>query len=190
MIKYGAHAKINDNYIFLEGDISHFLLEDLLSKIQITTIQNYDTFSGDGISSPDKKIITETQDYDLRYPTVHQGEVFLCDFGTPYKSEQGFIRPAIVIQKDNYIQNPNALVIPVTTTIKRKYEFDWFGVLGQDTMVDYDTSFFSTKESVALTAMAKVVDKSRFRRYLGKLKKDVTDEIVEKVCKVIGLKMH
>ena len=33
-------------------------------------------------------IQTVIEKYDLLYPTVKRGEVYLCDFGKPYGSEQ------------------------------------------------------------------------------------------------------
>lgn len=42
-------------------------------------------------------IQTVIEKYDLLYPTVKRGEVYLCDFGKPYGSEQGNKRYVIIL---------------------------------------------------------------------------------------------
>ena len=46
---------------------------------------------------------------------VYRGEVYLVDFGIGYGSEQGGVRPAVIVQ--NNIGNkysPTTIVVPVT----------------------------------------------------------------------------
>ena len=43
-------------------------------------------------------IMMRTQKYNLKYPRVKRGELYICDFGEPYGSEQGYKRFALIVQ--------------------------------------------------------------------------------------------
>lgn len=58
------------------------------------------------------------EDRKLQNKQVHRGELFYCDLGTTLGSEQGGIRPVLILQND--IGNrfsPTTIVAPLTTKI-------------------------------------------------------------------------
>ena len=142
LVKYKIKASISDQVITLDGEVSDELLDELCNGLTISNVQNFSSAvfpltlnesdlpkSDDIVSSSTKgeSVVKETsshvalipqitEEYDLLYPTVKRGEVYWCDFGEPYGSEQGYIRYAIVVQND--IANFNSsttIVLPCTT---------------------------------------------------------------------------
>lgn len=66
-------------------------------------------------------IVVRTQKYNLKYPRVKRGELYMCDFGEPYGSEQGYKRFALIVQNNvgNY-SSPTTIVVACTTKKKTK----------------------------------------------------------------------
>lgn len=65
-----------------------------------------------------------TSEYDLIYSKVKRGEVYLCDFGESYGSEQGFMRYAIIVQNDDgNFHSPTTIVIACTSEPKKDFQF-------------------------------------------------------------------
>ena len=82
---------------------------------------------------------------------VYRGEVYLVDFGIGYGSEQGGVRPAVIVQ--NNIGNkysPTTIVVPVTSRQTK--------------------ASCLTKKSLALTEQVATIDKRRIIRKMGNIK--------------------
>jgi mRNA interferase MazF len=47
---------------------------------------------------------------------VNRGDIYLCDFGDPMGSEQGFNRPAVIISASEMSRFGLPIVLPVTRT--------------------------------------------------------------------------
>lgn len=47
---------------------------------------------------------------------MNRGDVYLCDFGDPIASEQGFNRPAVIISASEMARFGLPIVLPVTRT--------------------------------------------------------------------------
>lgn len=92
---------------------------------------------------------------------VYRGEVYLVDFGIGYGSEQGGIRPAVVVQ--NNIGNkysPTTIVVPVTSRQTKAHIPTHIRVKG---------ACFS-KRSLALTEQVVTIDKKRIIKKMGNVK--------------------
>ena len=92
---------------------------------------------------------------------VYRGEVYLVDFGIGYGSEQGGIRPAVIVQ--NNIGNkysPTTIVVPVTSRQTKAHI---------PTHVRVKGACFS-KRSLALTEQLVTIDKRRIIRKMGNVK--------------------
>ena len=86
---------------------------------------------------------------------VYRGEVYLVDFGIGYGSEQGGVRPAVIVQ--NNIGNkysPTTIVVPVTSRQTKAHIPTHVRVKGS----------CLTKEQVA------TIDKRRIIRKMGNIK--------------------
>ena len=121
LVKYNIKASITDSIITLDGDVSDELLTQLCVGIDINSVQNFISqeplyvsrktpFANSEERISRKKVEThpaittlshQPSECDLIYSEVKRGEVYLCDFGQPYGSEQGFKRYALVIHNDD-----------------------------------------------------------------------------------------
>lgn len=120
--------------------------------------------------------------YDLIYSEVKRGEVYLCDFGEPYGSEQGFKRYAIVIQNDDgNLHSHTTIVIACTTRHKEKLPVHINCTFSSSNMIDYDLSRVSSEENVIMAEQIRTVDKTRLRKYLGTLTPDFMKIIEGKI---------
>ena len=92
---------------------------------------------------------------------VFRGEVYLVDFGQGFGSEQGGIRPAVIVQ--NNIGNkysPTTIVVPVTSRQTKAHI---------PTHVRIKGACF-TKKSLALTEQVVTIDKRRIIRKMGNIR--------------------
>lgn len=92
-----------------------------------------------------------------------RGEIWMIDFGLPFGSGPGFLRPAIVVQCDtlNATNINTVLVIPLTTNLR---------------LADFKGNLFIPKndvglpkDSVALGAQIMTVDKECVGNLYGKM---------------------
>lgn len=109
----------------------------------------------------------------------HQGDVYLARLGCPYGSEQGGIRPVIVMQNDaGCIYSPTVTMVPLTGTIKKQHLPSHY--------VLRDARFLR-KRSMALGEQIDTIDKGRMLSYLGKLSKRDFDATAEAVKEHLGI---
>ena len=93
----------------------------------------------------------------------HQGDVYLADLGESMGSEQGGIRPVVVIQNEVGCRRSTTMtVVPLTSNLKKV-----------DLPTHYILRFatFLLETSMAMGEQARVIDKMRIQTYLGKLDK-------------------
>lgn len=123
-----------------------------------------------------------TSEYDLIYSKVKRGEVYLCDFGEPYGSEQGFMRYAIIVQNDDgNFHSPTTIVIACTSEHKKRLPVHFHCTFSSSNMVDYDLEKVGSAENVIMAEQIQTVDKTRLRKYLGMLTTDFMEQIDEKL---------
>lgn len=126
-------------------------------------------------------------EYDLIYSEVKRGEVYLCDFGEPYGSEQGFKRYAIVIQNDDgNLHSPTTIVIACTTEHKKRIPVHFHCTFSSINMIDYDLARVGSAENVIMAEQIQTVDKTRLRKYLGTL----TPEFMKIIEGKIDISLH
>ncbi len=122
---------------------------------------------------------------------VKRGEVYRCDLGDAVGSEQGGIRPVIVIQNDKGNKySPTTIVIPFTTKYKPKYLPTHFTFkFTEETMADYTKALpgLSSGYSTALAEQIQTVDKTRFMQYLGTMTDSFMDELSSFICTSLSL---
>ena len=210
LVKYNINARVSNQVITLEGDISDELLNKLCNGITICNVQNFsseissitqtesifftaeETISNitDKPTKGKQEVILAPQiiqKYDLRYPIVKRGEVYLCDFGEPYGYEQGYMRYAIVIQNDDAnINSLTTIVLPCTTQQKKDYPFHYHFVFSDENMIDYDVLCVGVKQNVVKAEQIRTVDKTRLRKYLGTM----TPEFMDIIQNIIDNALH
>ena len=120
--------------------------------------------------------------YNLIYPKVKRGEVYLCDFGDPYGSEQGNIRPAIIIQNDiGNSYSPTTIIVACTSENKRNLPTHYKTLFSAENMVDFNSFRFSMKETIIMAEQIQTIDKTRLRKYIGTLTSDFMEIIEDKI---------
>ena len=119
---------------------------------------------------------------------VRRGQLYLCDFGDPFGAEQGFLRYAIVVQ--NSIGDPHSqttVVVPCTTRAKKDLPTHFTTTFCDQNVVDYNERRISDKPNTILAEQARVVNKKRLVKYLGKLSPALLSQI-DRVLKIaLGL---
>lgn len=205
--RYNIKASITDSVITLDGDVSDDLLTKLCGNINISAVQNFiscEPFVPNATSffiseehipnqvvedSPKVETMQETHTlsrkipkYDLIYSKVTRGEIYWCDFGEPYGSEQGGYRPAIIIQNDaGNLYSSTTIVIPCTTRDKPSLPTHYFCTFSSQTIIDYDLKRVSSAKNVFLAEHIYTVAKTRLREYIGKLAPEVMEILQEKI---------
>lgn len=197
LVKYNIRASITDSVITLDDDVSNELLTRLCTSMDKSAVQKGTPFikskkrSKTKVVKEPKKIVTKKNfpalshypsKYDLIYFKVKRGEVYLCDFGEPYGSEQGFIRYAIVIQNDDgNLHSPTTIVIACTTAHKGILPVHLHCTFSSKNMLDYDLARVGSAENVILAEQIQTVDKTRLRKYIGTLTPELMKQIEEKI---------
>jgi mRNA interferase MazF len=90
---------------------------------------------------------------------VSRGDIFYADLAGAIGSEQGGIRPVLVLQNNvGNLYSPTIIAAPITGKKKR---------LDLPTHVDLGKSFGLTKASVVMLEQLRTLDKVRLGRYVG-----------------------
>lgn len=212
LVKYKIKASISDQVITLDGEISDELLDELCNGLTISNVQNFSgevfplTLNESDLPKSDeiissftkgKAVIEETpsdvvlapqitEKYDLLYSTVKRGEVYLCDFGEPYGSEQGNKRYAIVVQNDDgNFHSPTTIVLACTTEQKKRLPVHYHFVFSNENMIDYDVIRVGMEQNVVMAEQIRTVDKTRLRKFLGTM----TPEFMNKMQDIIDISL-
>ncbi len=110
--------------------------------------------------------------------SYRRGDIYMADLGERIGSEQGGVRPVIVLQNDvgNFF-SPNITIVPVTSKDKKPDQpthYELVNVRGLDL------------RSTALGECVETISKQRFIRYLGRLKKKELKGVEEAVKAHLG----
>ncbi len=112
--------------------------------------------------------------------TLRRGDICLVDLADNVGSEQGGIRPAVIVQNDvgnNY--SPTTLICPLTSRNKQM-NTTHVGISPDEAAV--------VKPSVILCEQARVIDKTRIKKKLGKIESQrKIEEINKRIAISFGL---
>lgn len=110
---------------------------------------------------------------------VQRGEIYYADLSPVVGSEQGGIRPVLILQ--NNVGNkysPTIIVAAITTKV---------GKLKLPTHVDVASDRGLEKDSVVLLEQLRTIDKQRIKDKITQLKKDKMAEVDEALKISVGL---
>ena len=102
---------------------------------------------------------------------IKRGEIYYADLSPVVGSEQGGIRPVVIIQND--IGNrfsPTVIVAPITTTRTGKAQLPTHVHL-------YEGSTNLAYHSVVLLEQVRTIDKTRLKHLVGTIDEETLDEI-------------
>lgn len=111
---------------------------------------------------------------------VKRGDIYYVDLNPIIGSEQGGIRPVIIIQNDVGNRfSPTVVVAAITSCIEK-------AKLPTHILIDANTSGL-TKDSVVLLEQIRTIDKERLFEYIGCLDNDTMGKINEAIAISFGL---
>ncbi len=102
--------------------------------------------------------------------TVKRGDIFYADLSPVIGSEQGGIRPVLIIQNDiGNKYSPTVICAAITSQINKAK---------LPTHIELDSKKYSlVKNSVVLLEQIRTIDKKRLREKVSKLDNDIMQEV-------------
>ena len=109
-------------------------------------------------------------------PIVKRGEIWYADLAPVIGSEQGGLRPVLIIQNDiGNLHSPTTIVAPITSHLGKK-------PLPTHVFLEKNNGGL-TANSIALFEQIKCIDKQRLRCKMGELSPEIM-AIVDKAIKI------
>ena len=107
---------------------------------------------------------------------VKRGEIYMADLDTVRGSEQGGIRPVLIIQNDKGNEySPTTVVLPLTTKIHKSAVMPTHVILK-------DIEGLSEK-SASMAEQIRTIDKGRLIEYIGCVPKIVMDTAIRRTIR-------
>lgn len=101
---------------------------------------------------------------------IKRGDIYKADLSPVVGSEQGGIRPVVIVQNDmGNRYSPTIIVVPITTRLNKKN-------LPTHTKLNNSNLL---KESIALMEQIRTIDKSRLIEFIGILNESEMNRITE-----------
>ena len=117
--------------------------------------------------------------------TCKRGDIFYADLSPVVGSEQGGLRPVLIIQNDvGNRYSPTVIAAAITSrTGKAKLPTH----IGVEAMISSDTSGGLMKNSVILLEQVRTLDKTRLKEKMGHLDDSVMRRVNEAIAVSFGL---
>ena len=108
---------------------------------------------------------------------IKRGDMFYADFSPVVGSEQGGVRPVLIIQNDmGNKYSPTVIAAAITSQINKNK---------LPTHIEIDSEEFGLKsDSVVLTEQIRTIDKSRLKEKIGHID---DEEVMNKINNAIGV---
>ena len=101
---------------------------------------------------------------------VHRGEVFYADLSPVVGSEQGGIRPVLIVQNEiGNRHSPTVIAAAITSRLDKTRLPTHINIRAADTGL--------AKDSVVLLEQIRTIDKTRLKEKIGELPEDVMKEV-------------
>ena len=108
--------------------------------------------------------------------SVKRGDIFYADLSPVVGSEQGGLRPVLIVQNDvGNKYSPTVIIAAITSQINKAKLPTHIEISGED--------YGLNKDSVILTEQVRTVDKKRLKEKIGHL----DDELMEKVNEALEI---
>ncbi|MDR1409207.1 MAG: type II toxin-antitoxin system PemK/MazF family toxin [Oscillospiraceae bacterium] len=111
---------------------------------------------------------------------ILRGDLYYADLNPVVGSEQGGIRPVLVIQNDVGNKHSPTVIIAAITSKAMKTTLPTHCLLGATSGLDRD--------SIVLLEQIRTIDKRRLRDYVGALERSVMDEVDTALAISVGLR--
>ena len=111
---------------------------------------------------------------------VKRGDIALANLEPVVGSEQGSVRPVLIIQNDTSNQySPTTIIAPITSKIYEKEFPTNVKILKNDSGLN--------KDSTILLNQIRTIDKSRIRKVISKLDNFIMDKVDLAIKIILGL---
>lgn len=111
---------------------------------------------------------------------IKRGQIYLADLGEGYGSEQGGIRPVLVVQNNKGNKHsPTILVACITSKAHSKHYLPTHYVIPKHVGLKYD--------SMVMMEQIKVIDEKRIIKYIGELSPNFMKILDKKIKISFGL---
>ncbi len=112
--------------------------------------------------------------------SVRRGDIFYADLSPVVGSEQGRVRPVLIIQNDmGNRHSPTVIAAAITSQMNKAKLPTHIELVGQDCGL--------TKDSVVLLEQIRTLDKRRLREHMGRLDGALMDEVDRAIAVSFGL---
>ena len=110
---------------------------------------------------------------------IKRGDIFYADLRPVVGSEQGGIRPVLIIQNDvGNAQSPTVIVASITSKLDKP---------SQPTHVAVGTSCGLHMDSIVLMEQIRTIDKRRLREHMGHLDENQMAQVDDAIAVSFGL---
>ena len=111
---------------------------------------------------------------------VKRGDIFYADLSPVVGSEQGGVRPVLVVQNDVGNKfSPTVIIAAVTSQINKAKLPTHIEIAADD--------YGLAKDSVILTEQIRTIDKKRLRERIGRIDDEVMDKVSHALSVSFGL---
>ena len=112
--------------------------------------------------------------------SVRRGDIFYADLSPVVGSEQGGVRPVLIIQNDmGNRHSPTVIAAAITSQMNKAKLPTHIELVGQDCGL--------TKDSIVLLEQIRTLDKRRLREHMGRLECALMDEVDRAIAVSFGL---
>ncbi len=112
---------------------------------------------------------------------IKRGDIFLADLGEPTGSEQGRIRPCIVVQNDIANEfSPTTIIVPTTSKIPKKY-------YPTTVVIEPAESGLKEKSSLLCNQIRTISIDDRIIKKIGSLKTETMKKVDEALKTSLGI---
>ena len=113
--------------------------------------------------------------------SVKRGDIFYADLSPVVGSEQGGVRPVLIIQNDmGNRHSPTVIAAAITSQMNKAKLPTHIELVG--------CSCGLTKDSVVLLEQVRTLDKRRLREHMGRLEPERMDEVDQAIAVSFGLR--
>ena len=111
---------------------------------------------------------------------VQRGDIYYADLSPVVGSEQGGIRPVLIIQNDTGNKHSPTVIVAAITAQINKAKLPTHVEIGAE-------QFGMSKDSVVLLEQIKTIDKKRLRSRVGRVDKSLMDKVDAALSLSVGI---
>ena len=112
---------------------------------------------------------------------VKRGEIYYADLSPVVGSEQGGIRPVLILQNDTGNKHSPTTIVAAITSRKTKAHLPTHVPFTADCM---------KSESIVLLEQIRTIDKERLKNYVGRIDKQSAEAIERASLESLGIDVH